>query len=386
MTASESQFRLVAVGSASRVFQALLSLANVAILAQALGPTGRGEYFLFVAGVAVACRVVDLGRSTAAVVYFARYPESASQLHAIVLRFVLVVWVVAAIVAGAGLAILNTGLLSVAAIVVPFALYEYIWIHVMVGLRRVILMNSLQVAAALATIVLNGFLVVLVPGGVTAALAVFIVVLVVKVLSMLAISRTFSNDTSSTKAVLAMRREMFLFGLRGYPNSLASLLWTRVPAFILTAFHGPYAVGIFSTAQQLQEQSILPVQATQDAIYQQVTREPRATLTATLNRYLRIGLAGMLLVAIVAAALAPFVIPSALWSGVCRFGERVPDPAREHCRRRDSCLAEPVLHRTTRTSRPGVSYGLDTRRHGRWTVDCTCATIRRAWRCRSPCR
>src|SRR5262249_14995146 len=73
--------------------------------------------------------------------------------------------------------------------------------------------------------------------------------------------------------------------------------------------HGSSAVGIFSVAQQALEQLMLPVQATQDAIYQDMTRLPRAAATPAMNRYLRTGLWAMVPVYLVCGALAPWGMP-----------------------------------------------------------------------------
>jgi O-antigen/teichoic acid export membrane protein len=104
-------------------------------------------------------------------------------------------------------------------------------------------------------------------------------------------------------------REILSFSLRGYPNALATLAWSRLPAFVLDVFHGSGSVGIFSVAQQVLEQLILPVQATQDAIYQSVARLPRANATLAMNRYLRTGLWAMLPLVAVCGLLAPWGVP-----------------------------------------------------------------------------
>src|SRR5262249_23553390 len=104
-------------------------------------------------------------------------------------------------------------------------------------------------------------------------------------------------------------REILSFSLRGYPNGLATLAWSRLPAFVLAAVQGSASVGIFSVAQQLVEQLILPVQATQDAIYQTVARLPRASATTAMNRYLRTGLWAMVPLATICAIVAPWAVP-----------------------------------------------------------------------------
>ena len=100
--------------------------------------------------------------------------------------------------------------------------------------------------------------------------------------------------------------DMIAFGLRGYPNSLALLLWTRLPGFVLGAVHGTTALGVFSVAQQTMEQLLVPAQSTQDAIYQRVTWLSRDRATAAMNQCLRVFVSVMLVLGVLAALLAPW--------------------------------------------------------------------------------
>ena len=62
----------------------------------------------------------------------------------------------------------------------PVAIYEQVWVHLMVGIRRVVVMNVVQVCAGLAMLVANIAFVVLTPGGVAAAVLIYCGVLVLK--------------------------------------------------------------------------------------------------------------------------------------------------------------------------------------------------------------
>jgi O-antigen/teichoic acid export membrane protein len=151
-------------------------------------------------------------------------------------------------------------------------------------------------------------LVVLTPGGVAAAVAIYCGVLLAKTPVMASLAWRSSRRLLTDEPAPSVR-SIVTFILRGYPSALAGLLWSRLPAFILDIYHGPGSVGVFSVAQQVLEQLILPVQATQDAIYQNVARLPRSSATVAMNRYLRIGVWGMLPLALVTGALAPWAVP-----------------------------------------------------------------------------
>src|SRR5689334_12932884 len=93
-----SSLRLTLAGLALRGVQVVTSFAAVIVLARSLGAEGRGEYFLFVAALAVLTRLVDLGMSPAAVVYAGRFPESAGSVHAILLKMVTGLWLAACVI------------------------------------------------------------------------------------------------------------------------------------------------------------------------------------------------------------------------------------------------------------------------------------------------
>jgi O-antigen/teichoic acid export membrane protein len=307
--------RLTTFGVVLRGGQSFVSLLNAILLAHALGPSGRGEYFLFVAAVALLARALDLGMSPSAVVFASRHPGALAAIHRRFVVSVLGLWVIGACVAFVAsdpLAQLIGGVprertwLVVA--VLPAAMYEQVWVHLMVGIRRVVAMNVVQLGAALAMFALNVGLVLLTPGGVAAAVLIYCGVLVLKTPLTITLAWRSIDRMRSAERVPSVR-ELLAFSLRAYPNSLATLAWSRLPAFVLGAIQGTAAVGVFSVAQQMVEQLTLPLQATQDAIYQQVARLPRSSATGAMNRYLRTTLWAMLPLALVCGVLAPWVVP-----------------------------------------------------------------------------
>jgi O-antigen/teichoic acid export membrane protein len=314
-----SSVALAAIGVSLRGAQAIVSLAGAILLARALGPASRGEYFLFVASVAVLTRVADLGLSSAAIVYASRGQTSRQGLHLALLRAI-------AYTSGAMLLplVLLIGLLFVgpwpppswlpnhlwlALPILPLTIYEQVWIHFMVGLRRVLTMNLVSVSSGLVMVALIGGLVMWNDGGLETAIGIFVGVTTIKAVVMLLIALRATHQEGSEPVTEVGIGEVFAFGLRGYPNGLANLLWARVPVFVLNAVHGPTAVGIYSVAQQGFDQMLLPAQSTQDAIYQRIARLPRDKATPAMNRYLRTFVWFMLPIVVVSAIAAPRVIP-----------------------------------------------------------------------------
>jgi O-antigen/teichoic acid export membrane protein len=311
-----SSLGLTLSGFTLRAVQALTSFVTVILLARALGAAGRGEFFLFLAALAVITRLADLGMSPAAVVYAGRFPQSCGQLHRLLLRVTCGMWVAMAVLATLALALGNLTLVPLpiercmlALLILPLTMYEQVWIHLMVGMRRVLLMNLVLAGGALLNLSLVCVLVIWQSGGLEAALLVIGLVALAKAVAMLAIAARATRSTDAATSELRIR-EIITFGLRGYPNSLAALLWTRLPGFVLAAVHGPTALGVFSVAQQSVEQILLPAQSTQDAIYQRVTWLDRTRATAAMNQYLRVFLGAMVLAGLLAATVAPLAFAS----------------------------------------------------------------------------
>ncbi len=103
-------------------------------------------------------------------------------------------------------------------------------------------------------------------------------------------------------------RQMLSFGLRTYPGALSTLLWWNTSVFLLNAFHGTAAVGIFSIAQQLVEKLLLPIQAMQDAIYKKVSVLPRHAATVAMNRYVRVTWWLMMILMLMGVILVPWIV------------------------------------------------------------------------------
>jgi O-antigen/teichoic acid export membrane protein len=85
-----------------------------------------------------------------------------------------------------------------------------------------------------------------------------------------------------------LSRQMLKFGLRAHPGALSGLVWANAPVFLLNAFFGNAAVGIYSVAQQIVEKLLLPIQSMQDAIFKKISTLSREAAINTMNRYVRI--------------------------------------------------------------------------------------------------
>ena len=304
------------VGVGGRTLILVIGTLNLIVLARALAPSGRGQYFLFVSVLLVLATIADLGISQSAVVFAGRHGLRVAAMHRVLVRYAALFAFV--VCTGGALTLLVAGDALVpnlprdwwlgVFIAVPLMVYSNFWIAMMVGLRHIASVTGVQVAAA--AISLAGNLAFVAPSGSTAtAVLLYVAVLALQVLAMFWLQRrVVAKPGEAQDDPRGLEREMMLFGLRGYPNSLGMLLWSRTPVFVLNAYHGPAAVGVYSIAQTLAERVLLPLQSLQDLLYNRMTQLPPAEATQTMNRYLRIGTALILPIVAVAIVVSPALV------------------------------------------------------------------------------
>jgi O-antigen/teichoic acid export membrane protein len=296
-----TSFALWVVGLGGRATSLLLTTANLVVLARALGPIGRGHYFLFVTIVLVFAAIADLGISQSATVHAGR-KSPLRQLHWALLSLapassvvvVLVGWLVITGVSGTLLVGMPSELAYAALALFPLGVYANYWTGMMIGARRIVEVNAVQLAVAVLSLVANA-LFVATSGDLMAAVLVYALVLVVQAVTMFAVAMRIARDGLGTlEARGKVARAMIGFGIRAYPSTLSALMWARSAPFVLNAFHGPAAVGVYSVAQQFAERTLTPIQSIQDVIYARIGALERPEATAVLNRFLRVTVAAVL--------------------------------------------------------------------------------------------
>jgi O-antigen/teichoic acid export membrane protein len=312
-----STLKLSLVGLGSRLALMGLTIINALLLARILGPRGFGEYFLFLRVVSVLTVVADLGLSQSANAFFGRHEQWHAYLHRLILRFVPAFSVCTVILGGSVVWLAGDTLLPnlpgrltwMAFAVLPIQLYTNIWISMMTGMGRIWQLNLVQLITGTLSLLMTLVFIVALSGGVIAAATIYAVAILVQSLIMVSMAlRIKAGASAREEPPRELPRQMLHFGLRGYLGSFSYILWTRVPVFLLNAFHGPAAVGIFSVAQQLVDRVLLPIQAVQDASYRKMSVLSSRAATFSINRSLRLTWWGMWGVVLLGVVLAPPVI------------------------------------------------------------------------------
>jgi O-antigen/teichoic acid export membrane protein len=310
-----STLKLSLVGFGSRLALMGLIMVNALLLARFLGPQGFGEYFLFLRVISVLVVVADLGLSQSVNAFFGRYEQWRAHLHGVILRFVPAFAICTSILGAILVRLAGNTLLPnfpgqlawMAFAAIPMVLYAQVWISMMTGMGRIWQLNLVQLIINTLSLVLTLIFIVGLSGGVLVAATVYMTAVSIQFLVMLVIALR-AQKRESEQAPADLSRQMLHFGLRGYLGTFSYIVWTRVPVFLLNAFHGPAAVGIFSVAQNLVERMLLPVQAVQDACYRRMSILSTRAATFSMNRYLRLTGWGMWAVVLLGVVLAPSVI------------------------------------------------------------------------------
>ncbi len=294
----------------------VINMASVIVLARYLEPQGRGEYFLFQTLVSVLSVIGDCGLSQSANVFVGRNVARRVLIHSFVIRSAILLGIVLLMVGGLGIWFAGESLLHdfpprwqwAALAVLPIMLYAGFWNSVMVGLGEISFLNGVQLVIAPAQLVLILVFVVVLSGGVATAVAIYLFIMLLQCVLMLCVAAHLGLLRRSLHQEAGLSRQMLAFGIRAYPNSIATMLWMRTPIFVLNALHGPAAVGIFSVAQQLAEKALMPIQAVQDAIYRKMASLSPADAIVAMNRYLRIVSSSMVALGVLGVLLAPWIV------------------------------------------------------------------------------
>ena len=305
---------LITVGL--RVAAMLVSVVNVVVIARALGPVQAGQYFVFVSLVLMLAVFAEAGLSQSASVFPSIYPGATRAIHWTVVKYTVMLSAAAGLIGVLVFRLVGRTVLpsipfswmGVVAVALPLTLYANIWNGLVIGLGRVVLAGVMQVVPLSLSVVLNLVMLGVLHRGAGTAIVVYTLALFIQVIAMFVVLVRTRPYPFAGGHPDALGRQMIMFGLRGYAGGMSSFLWMRATTFLLEAYHGPLAVGIFSIAQQMTERILLPVQVVRDVIYREISSADRETANWLMNRYLRVALVTLAPIIAVVAWLAPVII------------------------------------------------------------------------------
>jgi len=297
--------RLVALTFLTRLIRLGSGLIASIITARALGPAGRGEYFLVITLSALLVQLGNLGLASSNTYLVARQPALLDRLVANSQIVAVVIGIGSA--AALGLFLSTTGFLDVdvpllwlLVALVPVTLFYLLGSNLLVGTGRLVQFNVLEVVSTLVvmTSIVLAALAWPNPTGVVlgsvigSSVAAF-------VLARLLGRRPVALPRFDTATFQLGWR----FAAKAYLATLFAMLLLRANVFLLEALAGSAALGHFSIATQIAESIGLFPASVALVLFPQLVRDLERSWATTTRAMLIVGLALLVVCA-----------PLALWS------------------------------------------------------------------------
>jgi O-antigen/teichoic acid export membrane protein len=291
-------------------FALLVTLPTTIITSRYLHPGGRGALYLGLVTVAIAGTLIgNIGVAVSHEIKRGSWPTRAIVTQALTISVAL------GIVGGAVLvplgAALTPGYRSVALIPIalPAILITGTLTATLVALGRVRLRNLLQLIAPTATLVGVVVLVVLLGKGVTGAVIAWIAAqAAVAVFALVATARIW-KPFEIRGVSLELGRRLLLLGLRAGMVNVISLLNYRIELFVLKAYRGVDAVGVYSVSISLAELLWIVPSAFATATIASAVSSSDQHAVAALSQGVRAAIGSTAVFGLALAAAAPFAIP-----------------------------------------------------------------------------
>jgi len=276
----------------TNLLAAVALLGTTVLTARAFGPGGRGEYSLATLCVTIVVALGSLGLGAAAAYHAARgtWPRGVAFGNATLLGLLLGLL----LLAGGACVVLVGGVtfrgvprtdLAVALLAVPFVLAVANIQSVHQGFRRFKQFNLITLGQAALPFPLIA-LAILFGGGVRSAIVATVVAAVVLFVAVLARARRSTGLDLRLK--LPYVRALASYGLRTHPANVLAFLGYRLDVFLVDAFKGAAAVGLYGAGVVIAEGLWMPSQAVSTALFPTIAAEQdesaRTSLTPLVAR------------------------------------------------------------------------------------------------------
>ena len=293
----------------------LLALANSILVSRLLGPMLRGTFFLISATVDMTVILFSLGIGNANTVFLSRRQFTLTEMNSLSIVAALglggtaigLYWAVRRPLQATLFPHLDPSLVFLGLVQVPFLLYEGYWSSLMLGRNEITYLNKFQLAKNIAQCLLNALILLATPWGVPGLLAGWTAVNFGAAAVML--SGIHNREPVRISLSPEIVRRAMWFGLKNHQGGIATYVWQRFDSFVLNAYHGPAAVGIYSLAVTVTEIFWKLVSPLVNALYPRVTgSSPPQALELTAKAMRHVAFASSL-GALLMAGVAPYLIP-----------------------------------------------------------------------------
>jgi len=317
--------RKTTAGLTATVVQLCSALLTAFVLARSLGPDHLGQYYLLYTLTLTISLFGSLGVETANSVFVGRGEEQPGRIHTASLILTALLGGTAFLLAWSAYPLPALGLVGrverldflISLATVPFILYQNMVWSILIGTGHLVLLSRTKILIALLRLTGDMTVVGLVcwPGGPDSAgtaqavrwlLASFLVCSALGALALLLTSLPVARPQPLKARGLV--RQLMGFGLQSHLGTIAGQLHSRADTFILNAFHGTAAVGLYSVAVQAAELPILFFSAIQNAVFARISGGDREEATRMVSFLVRLGCAAWLALVGLGVTVIPRVI------------------------------------------------------------------------------
>jgi len=317
--------RKTTAGLTATVVQLCAALLTAFVLARSLGPELLGQYYLLYTLTLTSALFGSLGVEAANSVFVGRGEEHPGRVHTASLLLTVLLGGTAVLLAAAAYPIPWLGLTgrvdpihyTLALATVPFILYQNLVWSILIGTGHLVLMSRTKILVALLRLVgdmtVVGFLWMGASHGLAASrfgvrglLISFLLCSALGAVFLLWLTLPVARPQAlRTRGLLG---RLTGFGIRSHLGTIAGQLHSRADTFILNAFHGTAAVGLYSVAVQAAELPILFFTAIQNAVFARVSGGDRDEATRMVSFLVRLGCAAWLALVGLGLTVVPRVI------------------------------------------------------------------------------
>jgi O-antigen/teichoic acid export membrane protein len=135
--------------------------------------------------------------------------------------------------------------------ILPFSMYEVMWISMMVGLGEIVLMNKIVMVKNIVSLVLNFFALVIFRSGFYGAFYTWISVTLLS--AMVIAYMANRRDKIRLRFYPGIFKNMLSFGFKNYWGNIATNIWRRLDVYLINMFSGIVAVGYYSLAVTIRD-------------------------------------------------------------------------------------------------------------------------------------
>jgi len=283
------------VGVSTKIAVLFMFLLNTLLIIKMLGPKWQGIYFMIIVTNGIILNVLNFGMNISNTTFLARDKSLFRYINSNMVILSITTGIVALICYLAGYKFFHTYIFKeidisyilISICILPFSMYEVMWISMMVGLSEIVLMNKILIVKNTVSLILNFVMLVIFRLGFHGAFYTWISVILLSSLIMAYMANR--RNKFKLRFYPEIFKKMQVFGAKNYWGNIATNIWRRLDVYLIGIFSGIAAVGCYSLAVTIRDTIWVLIEPIHNAAYAKITKLDRvesSALTSSLTRHL----------------------------------------------------------------------------------------------------